>query len=131
LTNRAIDQKLWNHPALKSGIVSLIALFISFFLIVRVVLYKESWIVTFLLTLNVFYLILTPGFFISLYAHDKLGFKARLVLGSAFTIAITSILSYYLGLAGVHVRYHSYFLPALIIAMGVLLFIKEQGRVRS
>lgn len=111
---------------LKSELVSVVVILFSFLLIFKIVLYKESIAVLFLFVLKLFYSVIVPGLFISSYLHKKISFTTRLVLGSVFTIALISIMSYYLGLVGLHVKYHPFILPPLIMLSGVLLFLKNR-----
>lgn len=105
--------------------ILLIILLILFFVIIKIVLYKEDLYLLFLVVLRLFYSIIMPGLFISLYLYKKLNFMARLVLGSVFTIALTSITSYYLGLIGLHIKYHPCIIPPVIMLLGMWLFLKN------
>lgn len=110
----------------KSELISVVILFFLFLLILKIVLYKENTMILLLVVLKFFYAVILPGLFISSCLYRKLSFTARFVLGSVFTIASISIISYYLGLIGLHVKYHPYILPPSIMLSGVLLFLRNK-----
>lgn len=118
-----ISNKIKNK--FRSEIVSVTALFIIFIVIMKITLYKENIFILFLVVLKFFYSIIIPGLFILLHLNKKLGFTSRLILGSVLVIALTSITSYYMGLAGLHVKYHPYAIPPLIVVLGLFLFLKN------
>ena len=53
------------------------------------------------------------------YWREKLEFTERAVVGTAAAAALTAIASYYLGLIGLHVKYHWILLPAAMIIAGI------------
>lgn len=119
LSNKAMFQ-------FKSDLISLVILLISLLIIFKIVLYKEDTLFLFIAILKYFYSVIIPGLFVSLYLHRKLNFISRLILGSVFMIAIVSILSYYFGLLGLHVKYHPYILPPLVIVLGIFVSIRNR-----
>ena len=112
---------------LKSELINLAILSLLTMIIFKIVLYKESFIIIFLTTLRFFYSIMLPALFLSLYLHKKFTYATRLILGVIIVFALTSILNYYLGLFGVHIKFHPYILPPLFIIVGFLLFLKKDG----
>jgi hypothetical protein len=51
----------------------------------------------------------------------------RLIIGTATSTAIIGISSYYLGLIGLHVKYHGIIIPAALISIGVLSLLRRQA----
>lgn len=96
-------------------------LFLIVLLIFKAAFFKESFLVLFRSVLALFWLFALPGYFIMLYWHDKLGFLERLVIGFAVAAGLTGILGYYLGLFGLHIKYHAILLPPVIMAAGYFL----------
>lgn len=91
----------------------------------KIVLYRESFAVLFLTLLRFFYVTIIPGLVVSFCLRDRLSFVFRLVLGSVFALAFTGIASYYLGIFGVHVKYHVYIIPPFLMLLGLLLSRKK------
>jgi len=119
---------LKNISEFKQDLVLTGLLILSFSIILQIVLYKESFLISLMTVLRFFYSIVIPGLCISLYLKNKLNYSARLVLGSVFIIASTSITSYYLGILGLHVKYHPWIIPPLMMLLGVLLFLKKDKK---
>lgn len=109
----------------KAQLLLLSALFISLLVIFKIVLFKETLVTLFLALGVLFYSIIIPGVILLAYLNKKLGSFSRLVLGSVLAIALTGIASYYLGLLGLHVKYHPYIIPPLIMLVGLFLFYRE------
>lgn len=111
-------------------ISSLAVLFLSFFVILKIAFYKESFYVTFMLCFSLFWNYALPGFCLFLFYREKLVFFERFVFGTILGFAVVSISSYYLGLAGIHARYHHFFIPPLFIAFGLLLgYLAEKKKI--
>ena len=91
----------------------------------KIAFYKESLLVVLRTSISLLWLFVLPGYFLMLYWREKLGFLERLIIGIALAAAVTGIVSYYLGLAGLHIRYHHFLLPALLIVIGIFINLKE------
>lgn len=73
-----------------------------------------------------FWLFVIPGYAIMFYWREKLGLGERVVIGTVAAMALISILSYYLGLLGLHVRFHGWVLPIVFIGGGFFLAFKKR-----
>lgn len=91
------------------------------FVALKIAFYKESLLVALRTSISLLWLFVLPGYFLMLYWREKLGFFERLIIGIALAAAVIGIASYYLGLAGLHIRYHSFLLPALFIVAGIAI----------
>ena len=98
--------------------VYLLALFIVLF---KIAFYNDSFIIILRSVFSIFWLFIIPGYFGMLYWHDKLDFVQRTLIGSAVAAGLVGTIGYYLGLAGLNLKYHVFILPPLIIIFGVLL----------
>ena len=105
------------------GLVFFIAL-ISF----KIIFFKESFGTVVIFVLSLFWIFVIPGYFSMLFWKDKIGFTERLVVGVAFSAAIIAILSYYLGLLGVNIKYHTVILPLVLIILGGFFGLKSEDR---
>ena len=85
----------------------------------KIIFFKENLIVLLRNALSLFWLFALPGYFIMLYWKDKLEFMERFLIGVALAAGAIGIFSYYLGLIGVHIRYHAVLLPLLLILVGI------------
>ena len=90
-------------------------LFILFVLIFKIIFFKENLTVIFRTVISIFWIFALPGYFILFYWHRKLRFTERLIVGTALSIATIGIFSYYLGIIGLDIRYHTIILPLVII----------------
>jgi uncharacterized membrane protein len=111
----------------KESLWLLVLLAVSLILF-KIVFYKESILVILKTTLSLYWLFVLPGFALMYYWEKKLGFAERFVIGIFIQAAIVGIMSYYLGLLGLHVKYSGIVIPVLSLAVGfyVMFFLKEK-----
>ena len=95
-------------------------LFLLALLIFKIAFFKENLIVLFRTVLSLFWLFVLPGYFIMLYWEEKLEFVERFVIGIALTTGMIGIFSYYIGLLGLNIKYHTVLLPISIIIIGII-----------
>ncbi len=104
----------------KTGLIVLAALLLVF----KIVFYNESLLVVGRTVLGFFWLFVLPGYVLMLFWREKLDFLERLVLGTTAAVALISLASYYLtlaGLMGIHGQW--VFLPMVIEAVtGGIIF---------
>ena len=96
-------------------------LFLLVLIIFKIAFYKENLIVLFRNVLSLFWLFALPGYFIMLYWKEKIGFLERFIVGIALSAAIIGIFSYYLGLIGLNIKYHTILLPLVLILIGIII----------
>jgi len=100
-------------------------LFILSLIAFKTAFFKETLIVIFRNVLSLFWLFVLPGYFLMLYWQEKLGFTERFIIGIALAAAIIGIFSYYLGLMGLNIKYHTILLPLILILFGVIINIRK------
>lgn len=106
--------------------------FVASILVLKIVFYKEAFANLFLVVFGFFWLFVVPGYALTLCMVEKFSLGIRIILGSALTLALLGTISYYLGIAGLNLKFHPYFLPIVIILIGGFLYYKhEQGRIRK
>ena len=105
------------------GIIGI--LLILFILVFKIIFFKENLMVVFRTALSIFWMFIIPGYFILFYWKEKLNFTERLIIGIALSAAITGIFSYYLGIIGINIRYHTIILPLIMILIGIFVNLKE------
>ena len=64
---------------------------------------------------SVLWLFVLPGYGIMLPWQNELELKERVIVGMLAAAGLLAIASYYLGIAGMHIRMHTLLFPALII----------------
>lgn len=96
-------------------------LFILSFILFKILFYKENLLVIIRMIFSLFFLIVIPGYFFMLYWADKINFKERFVLGIAAGIVFIGVISYYLGIFGLDVKYHFILLPLVISFILILI----------
>lgn len=99
----------------------LLLIFLYAIILLKITFYKEafSFILTF--TAKLFYLFMLPGYVLLLYKKEKVDFAIRLVIGISINLGLLLILSYYLGIIGFHIKYHSLIIPLLLTMIGIVL----------
>ena len=100
-------------------------LFVLFILIFKIIFFKENLIVVFRTVISIFWIFIIPGYFILFYWHEKFNFTERFIIGIALSSAVIGIFSYYLGLIGLNIKYHTIILPLTIILVGVFINFKK------
>ena len=96
-------------------------LFLLVLTIFKIAFFKENLVVLLRNVLSLFWLFALPGYFIMLYWKKQLRFVERLVIGVAMAAAIIGISSYYIGLIGLNIKYHSVALPLILILIGIII----------
>ena len=114
-----------NLSKLKKEICIIGILLVLFILVFKIIFFKENLMVVFRTVLSIFWMFVIPGYFILFYWKEKLNFTERLIISIALSAAITGIFSYYLGIIGIHIKYHTIILPLIIISIGTLMNFKE------
>jgi len=92
-------------------------------IVFQIPFYKESFFNIIKIILSFYWLFVIPGHMILLNFRDIFDFKIRFILGITLGLGIYGILSYYIGLMGIHAKYHWAIVPALII-IGSIIFLK-------
>jgi uncharacterized membrane protein len=113
---------------LKNESLWLLVLLAVSLILFKIVFYKESILAILKTALSLYWLFVLPGFALMYYWEKKLGFAERFVIGIFVQAAIVGILSYYLGLLGLHVKYSGIIIPILSLLVGFwgMFFLKEK-----
>ncbi len=99
---------------IKNELLLLIAVFGFMVIAVKIAYYKESLVVVIRAAA-------------SLYWIQKIGFIERTIIGAVAAMALTGIISYYLGLAGLKLQNQTALLPLAIIAVSFLAWLKSRA----
>ena len=113
---------------LKKEMLMIIGMFIIILIGVSIAFYNENFTGDLMMVLALFWLLILPGFSLMLYWHEELKFHERFVIGIGVGTAAVGISSYYIGLAGFHIKYHHIFIPIVLILIGVLVFYFEERK---
>lgn len=102
-------------------------LFLLSIIILKVLFYKESILITLRLVASFFWMLILPGFILMCNWREKISFTGRLIISIALSAAIIGISSYYLGMIGIHIKFHGILLPAVFIILGFLILLKKKS----
>jgi uncharacterized membrane protein len=116
---------------LKKEVLYLALLLLIFVAIFKIIFFRENLFSTVTFVSSYFWFFFIPGYALMLYWHDHLDFFSRLVAGFGLSVIITSFLNYYLGLIGITVAVHGYFIPPLLIAAGIIFACKSLRNAES
>lgn len=106
---------------LKKELLIIGVIFAVTFIAFKIIFLSENFLVVLRTVFAIFWLLVLPGYFIMFYWKEELQFFERLIIGVAVGTAITGLLSYYIGLLGLHIKYHTFLLPIILIVIGVVL----------
>jgi len=120
----ALRKKIFN--AVKDELKHMGLLFLTAAAIFKIVFYKEDSFVVIRNIMSIFWLFVLPGYAIMLYWKEKLEFLERIVVGIALSAAIIGILSYYLGLFGLNMKYHAVLLPFAMMLIGIIVLLNKK-----
>ncbi len=98
--------------------------FAAAFAIMKIAYSGESVTVVARTTLSLFWLFVIPGYAMTLYWKEHFGIIERLVAGTVAAMAVTGILSYYMGLMGLKIQNQTIILPAAVILISLTACLK-------
>lgn len=122
-----LSKEIFNF--LKKESVYLGAVFLVLLLILKIVFFKEDFTVLIRYAASLFWLFILPGYFAMLYYREKIEFIERIVVGFAVSAAVIGVFSYYIGLVGFNIKYHTFLLPLILIIAGI--FFASKAKVTS
>jgi len=111
---------------LKSEIIKLLLLLLAVAVIIKLVFYKQDIFTTTRTALSLFWMFALPGYALMYYWKERMDFGERIVIGTAAAAAVTAIASYYLGLVGLHVKYHGIILPLAMLAVAAIIMKRKK-----
>lgn len=106
---------------LKKELLVIGIIFVFTFIAFKILFMPENFFVVLRTVFAIFWLFVLPGYFVMLYWKEELKFFERLIIGIAMGTAVIGLTSYYIGLLGLHIRYHTVVLPIglILIALGL------------
>jgi hypothetical protein len=90
-------------------------LFLLALIIFKIAFFKENLSVLFRNVLSLFWLFILPGYFVMFYWKERLEFIERFIIGIALAAGVIGMFSYYIGLIGLNIKYHTFILPTILI----------------
>jgi len=100
--------------------------FILLAIALKIAFYNETIIIILRTAIALFWLFVLPGFAVMLY-WKNLSFLTRLIISIPLSTAVIGTASYYLGLIGFNVNYHTIILPAVMIIVGLIINMKKKS----
>jgi len=80
--------------------------FVVVLLFFKIVFYDEEFIILLKLVASIFFQFVVPGFFLTYMFFDKPGMSQKFILGIGLMAVFSPILSYYLGIIGLNIKFH-------------------------
>ena len=93
----------------------------SLIVVYQLLYFKENIFTVILNVLVAAWITVIPGYCALWYWRRDIDLLERMIFGAIIGIALIGVLSYFSGLFGLHVKYHGYVFPPLIIAVGLWL----------
>ncbi len=103
-------------------------LLISYFIaiiIFKIGFYKESLFLLARVLFSFYWLFIIPGIFITYTFSKEMKFIERFFIGFGIGAAIIGLSSYYIGLLGLHIKYHGVLLPFVVLVTAVFIIWKK------
>ena len=111
---------------IKKESVNFIYLFILSVVILKIAFFKDDFVTILRVSLSLFWLFAIPGYLFMLLWLNELGFIERLAIGVVVSTSIIGISSYYLGLAGLNIKHHTYILPLILSSVSLIIYFKKR-----
>ncbi len=115
-TNQKIPAKI---TTVKNELLSLGIALVVLAVILKIAFYKDAVWNIIKMAGALFWLYVLPGYAILLHWSESLDFLERLIIGSVIGGVVVAALSYYVGLMGIHLKYHGIILPVIIIGVSL------------
>tara|TARA_Y100000310_G_C20327117_1_gene643508 strand:- start:85 stop:444 length:360 start_codon:yes stop_codon:yes gene_type:complete len=119
LNNKALIDKI------KKELVYLVVLFVVSIIVFKIGFFNEGIGSILKTVFSVFWILILPGFFILYKWHEKLHFLTRFIVSIGVGAALMGIGSYYLGIVGVHIKYHTIVLPLIIYVISSIIILRK------
>ena len=100
-------------------------LFLLMIGIFKIVFFNENLFIVIKIVASLFWLFVLPGFIAMFYWKEQMDFIERLIIGTVLSAGINGIVSYYLGLIGLHIQYHVFILPPVIMLIGAIILYRK------
>lgn len=97
--------------------------FFVFAMLLKIVFYNENTLTVLWWDFSLFYIIFLPGFFIVLCCMSKINFIERCLLAIPAGTAAVGVISYYLGVVGLNVKYHFVAVPLAVVVISIIIYI--------
>jgi hypothetical protein len=116
-------KKAISHLAdnLKKEAVYLLIILAAMIVLLKAGFYKEGMLDLIRISMVLFLQFVAPGYLLTLRFSNKLDFLERTVPGTLFSMLATGLVSYYFGIMGLNVRFHTILIPVLLGLLGILL----------
>ncbi|MBW2974426.1 hypothetical protein KY366_01795 [Candidatus Woesearchaeota archaeon] len=111
----------------KEGII-IGELFLIFLVIFKFLFLKSSFILVFRTVFSIFWLYLIPGFCLMYYFVEKMDIVERMIIGTIFGFAVSSLFGYNLGLMGIKVGVQVLLIPvSALVVSAFIIYRKSKG----
>lgn len=114
------------HNDVKKEMLYIFILLLIETISLKIIFYKESFLITLKLALSFFWLFIFPGFMLMYLFVENLDFIERTIAGIALGMAFFGVLGYNLGVLGLLIKHQIWILPIIGIGIGIFALIKKK-----
>ena len=107
---------------LKGELIGHLVLYLALSIVFQIAFYRESVVIVQRFLGGLYWLFVLPGATLLLAWGDRWGFVERAVAGTALVFAVIGTASYYLGIVGLHVKYHGFLFTPVLIVIGIAAY---------
>ena len=104
-----MQKEVFEH--IKKELTVILIMFVIILIATKIIFKSENFFIVLRTVVAIFWLIFIPGYAITFHWREKLKLYERFIIGIAISTALIGLLSYYLGLIGLHIKFHIIVLP--------------------
>ena len=116
---------------IKKECLYLIYIVLGLIILLKIIFYNESFLVTTRIAALVWWMFILPGWSLMLYWQSKLDFLERVVIGAGIGIAVFGVVGYNLSILGLDLKYHSVIIPLVMLLVGGWIIWRSASRRES
>ena|SRR3989338_5338627 len=112
----ALDKDVFSM--IKNECMYLMYIVLGLMMLLKIVFYNESFLVTTRIAALVWWMFVLPGWALLWHWHEKFDFLERVVIGAVIGIGVFGVVGYNLSILGLDLKYHAVIIPlgALVIS---------------
>lgn len=87
----------------------------------KIIFYREGIVSVVRTVASLYWIFVLPGFYLMYAWAENLKFLERVIIGIVLNTSLIGISSYYLGILGLHTKFHMIVLPAAILIISFII----------
>lgn len=93
----------------------------------KIVFFKENLLFVVRVVSSFFWMFILPGFMFMYIWHQNINFLERFIISVPVSAVIVSVTSYYISIIGLHIKYHTFLVPAFWIIVSVIIILFKKS----